>query len=119
MITRSQIVEAARSFVGLPYHPQFPSRGLLLAVADRLGLPKDMGALQGKFKSEHGLIPGDVVVVRIGASTASHAIVTRHPNGDLCLVRPNQQLGKIVEHRIDKKFYDHILQVFELKGVQE
>ena len=79
MITRSQIVEAARSFVGLPYHPQFPSRGLLLAVADRLGLPKDMGALQGKFKSEHGLIPGDVVVVRIGASTAWRAIVTRHP----------------------------------------
>lgn len=119
MVTRNQISDAARTFIGLPYNPGFPSKGFLIGVAQHLGLPYcEASALRGKIKSEHRLSPGDIVVVRIGVSTASHAIVTRHPNGDLCLVRPDQRTGKIVEHRIDEKFRDQILQVFELKEVQ-
>lgn len=116
MVTRTQIVEAARSYVGLPFNG--PSRGFLLAVAQRLALTNtNPDALRGKSKSEHGIAPGDVVVVRVGWTSAQHAIVTRHPNGELCLVRP---LGrKIVEHRIDQRFHDRILQVFELRGVSD
>lgn len=119
MVTRTQIVEAAREFVGLPYHPQFPSRGLLLAVAARLGLPQDTSSLRGKFKSEHGIKPGDVIVLRVSEGTAQHAIVTEH-KGDLYVVRPDLTQRKFVEHILDQKMWmNRILQVFEPKGLSD
>lgn len=111
MVTRTQIVEAARSYVGLPYNVNLPSKGLLIAVAERLGLPyRDASALRSKLKQD--MLPGDVVVVRINATQAQNAILTAHPNGDLCLVRPHE--GLVVEHRLDKKWRDRIIQTFEL-----
>jgi hypothetical protein len=70
-VTRQQIVDAARSYVGLPYNSGLPSRGLLLAVADRLGLPNGV-ALRAKLKQD--MLPGDVMVVRITKTQAQNAI---------------------------------------------
>jgi hypothetical protein len=112
MVSRQDIVEAARSYVGLPFSG--PSRGFLIAVAERLNLPhRSASDLRRKFRSEHGIKPGDVVVLRLTATTAQNAIVTDR-NGDLCLVRPDQRTGKIVEHILDQNFRNRILQVFEL-----
>ena len=74
MVTRTEIVEAARSFVCLPYDPGLPSKGFLIAVAQRLGLPyRDNSALRQKFKLN--MLPGDVVVVRINATQLQNAIL--------------------------------------------
>jgi hypothetical protein len=117
MVTRRQIVDTARSYVGLAYHPSLPSRGLLLAVADRLGLPSGV-SLRAKLKQD--MLPGDVVVVRITRTQLQNAIVTRHPNGDVCLVRPDHRSGKVVEHILDQNFQDRIFRVFELsEGLDE
>ena len=111
-MVRAQIVEAARSFVGLPHNPRLPSKEFLIAVAQRLGLPyRDNSALRQKFKLN--MLPGDVVVVRINATQLQNAILTQHPNGDLCLVRPHG--GQVVEHRLDEKWRDRVCQVFELR----
>lgn len=116
MVTRTQIVEAAQTFVGLPYNPALPSKGFLIAVAQKLALPfRDVSALRGKARQ--AIQPGDIVVVRVSTTTATHAIVTAHPKGGLCLVRPDQRSGKIVEHNLDR---DRILQAFELsEGLDE
>lgn len=110
MVTRAQIVEAARSFIGLPYQEGLPSKGLLVAVAQRLKLPfHDVSAFRSKLKQD--MLPGDIVVVRINATQLQNAILTQHPNGDLCLVRPYR--GSVVEHRLDEKWRGRIAQVFE------
>jgi hypothetical protein len=115
MVKRTEIVEAARSYVGLPCHPQYPSRGLLLAVAERLGLPhRQMEELRGKLK--HELKPGDVVLIRVRGVFACNAIVTEH-KGDLCLVRPDTAKGEIVEHILDAHWKDRIASAFELQGL--
>ena len=112
MVTRKEVVEAARSFVGLPYNPGLPSTGFLIAVAQELGLPHlDNSALRQKHKLN--MLPGDIVVIRINATQLQNAILTQHPNGDLCLVRPHG--GSVVEHRLDEKWRDRIWQVFELR----
>jgi hypothetical protein len=40
--------------------------------------------LRSKLKQD--MLPGDVVVVRINATQLQNAILTEHPNGDLCLL---------------------------------
>jgi hypothetical protein len=105
-------MEAARSFVGLSYNPGLPSKGFLVAVAQRLRLPfHDVSALRGKPKQ--AIKPADIVAVRINATQAQNAIVTDR-DGELYFVRPDQRTGKIVEHILDQRFRDRILQAFEL-----
>lgn len=117
MVTRTQIVDAARSSVGLPYHPQYPSRGSLLCVAERLGLPhRRMEELRGKFR--HELSAGDVVLVRIHGVFACNAIVSSRKN-DLYLIRPDKANGLIVEHILDAHWKDRIVSAFELPGVDD
>jgi hypothetical protein len=114
MVTRNQIVDAARSCVGLPYNEKLPSKGLLLAVGERLGLPhQDVSALRGKFK--HEIKPGDIVVLRVSATTCQNAILTEY-KGELCVVRPVN--GYVAEHRLDRRWRDRILQAFELPGLE-
>ncbi len=109
MVTRTQIVEAARSYVGLPFNG--PSFGFLIAVAERLNVPhRSASDLRRKFTSEHCIKPGDVVVLRVSATTAQNAIVTEH-KGELYAIRPDQRTGKIVEHILVR---DRVLQAFQL-----
>jgi hypothetical protein len=53
MVTRNQIVEAARSFVGLPYNEKLPSKGLLLAVGERLGLHPVIMTSNHRMREHH------------------------------------------------------------------
>jgi hypothetical protein len=71
----------------------------------------DASALRSKLKQD--MLPGDLVVVRINATQVQNAILTQHPNGDLCVVRPVGRL--VVEHRLDEKWRDRIWRVFELR----
>lgn len=113
MVTREQIVGAARKYVGLPFSPQLRSAGLLLAVAERLGLP-DMNkdSLRPKFRA--ALSPGDIVVLRAKGLYLCNGIITEH-KGDLCVVRPEN--GFIVEHILDDRWRRRIVQVFEVPGL--
>ena len=49
--------------------------------------------LRRKFTSEHCIKPGDVVVLRVSATTAQNAIVTEH-KGELYAIRLTNGPGK-------------------------
>lgn len=115
MVTREQVVAAARELVGLPFNSNLASKGLLLTVAQRLGLPTmNKNSLRGKFRA--AISPGDVVVLRVKGLYLCNAIITEH-KGDLCVVRPDN--GFIVEHILDDSWRRRIVQVFEVTGVDD
>lgn len=125
MVSRSEIVVAAQSFVGEPFDPRHRSKGFLLAVGAKLGVvANDVADLQRIHPS--AIQAGDIVVLRLPqphshvpgtkvTANGTNAIITQR-KGSLCVARPFE--GRIVEHLLSAEWRRRIVQAFELRGVK-
>lgn len=134
-VTRQQIVDAARSYIGVRYHHQGRSRagldcaGLLVCVARDIGLDTSED-LTGYARTPDGVAlkttlgralreipifaysPGDVLLMRFERDPQHVAIVT-----DCGIIHSYLSARKVVEHRIDDVWRARILAAYELPGV--
>lgn len=134
-VTRQQIVDAARSYLGVRYHHQGRSRagldcaGLLVCVARDLGLDTseditgyartpDGVSLKTALDrallpvSIFGYSPGDVLLMRFERDPQHIAIVT-----DKGIIHSYLSVRRVVEHGIDDTWRGRILAAYELPGV--
>ena len=145
MITRAELVAAARGWVGVPWQHQGRSRsgvdcgGLLIELARELGLADvDVGAYPMSADGhtlralcrEHmrpitlaELQPGDAVLVRFRPPLPeSHvALVTDYRHGGLALLHALNRgdAGRVIEHRLDPYWRSLIVAGYQLPGVSD
>lgn len=133
MTTRQQIIDAARSYLRVPYHHQGRNRagidcaGLIVCVARDVGIElQDMGGYprtpDGKalrsFVEEQGrrvaeYQPGDILLMRFERDPQHLAIVT-----DRGMIHSYLGAGKVVEHGIDKTWAKRIVAAYAFPGVE-
>jgi cell wall-associated NlpC family hydrolase len=140
---RTQVVAAARGWLGTPWRHQGRSRhgvdcgGLLVQVARELGLADvdvtaypmeaDGASLRALCEAHMARIPlaeaapGDAVLIRFRPpGPESHlALVTDYPGGRLALLHALNRGadGRVVEHRLDAHWRSLIVAAYRLPGV--
>lgn len=137
MTTRSEIVAAARGFLGVRYQHQGRSRkgmdcaGLIVMVAracgiearDMLGYARtpDGKSLQAHLDAQAPktgqMQAGDILLMRFKREPQHLAIVTDYPFGGLAMIHSYAGAGQVVEHRIDKQWADRIVAVYSYPEV--
>ncbi len=135
MITRQQIIEEARSWVGTPFHHQASVKG---RGCDCGGMIKGVGAVFGcNFKRvpvdyaripSNGMLealledvlvptpvphPGDVLLFKYLREPQHLGIFTEKDS----VIHSYQPSGRVIEHRLDKKWRSRIVRVFKYPGV--
>lgn len=138
MVTRSEVVAAARSYAYVKYHHQGRSRwgidciGLVIAVCRDLKLGEydftaysrepDGVTLIGEISryctpiTDFGV--GDLLVFRLRALPQHCGIVTDLPDG-LGLIHAYQTIGKVAEHNLTDWWHERIVAGFRLPGVEQ
>jgi cell wall-associated NlpC family hydrolase len=132
--TREQIVEAARSYLGVRWHHQGRSRagldciGLVVRVAHDLGLsdydisgyarmPDGPRMLQ-RLRDQMGprvLLPepGDVLLIRFERNPMHVAIMTTGRN----IIHAYANAKEVVEHRLDGLWATRIVECYQMPGL--
>lgn len=140
MVTRQQVVAAARRYLGARWQHQargddvFDCVGLLVRVARDLGL----GDVPPMSYAEHpdgrtllrlaaqymrpialrDFAAGDVVVLRFGPAPQHFGIVGDYFAGGFSLVHAYRGVDRVVEHRLDDVWRRRIVAAFALPGVE-
>ena len=140
-ISRPQIVAAARSWLGTPYHHQGRAKGagvdcigLIIGVAKGLGvsqfdtlsygrLPSGAALREGLQAHAHAAqgawLPGQIVLLRFDAEPAHLGILGDYPgsaNG-LSLIHAYSHSGCVTEHRLADVWRARVVQRFEFPGL--
>ena len=123
-------MSAARQYLGARYRHRGRDRsgmdcaGLLLAVANDLGLPAPSGPIAYSQLPDVDLLdrmlrtyaircrslePGAVVRMSILNRAQHVGILGDYPGGDLSLIHVNGAIGKVCEHRLDNKWRRRIV----------
>jgi cell wall-associated NlpC family hydrolase len=134
MTTRQQIINAARSYLGVRYHHQGRNRagidcaGLLVCVARDVGISTegDQGgysrtpdgaslkqALDTFGAPVDGFQPGDFLLMRFDAQPQHIAIVT-----DKGIIHSYLSARRVVEHRLSEDWRARIVQAYAFPGVE-
>lgn len=122
------VVTAARLYLGCPYHHQGRSRygidcaGLVVAAYRELGIElQDLPAygrepwrdgLRQTVELNFSLVdgpaePGDILLLRVRREPQHLAIVT-----DTGIIHAYASVGKVVETRLDKHWFDRIVGIY-------
>lgn len=135
MPNRADIITAARTYLGTPFHHQGRVKGvgidcvgLIAGVAKDVGLPlidclaygrvPDGVTLLAKMReqtielSPKDRTPGNIVVFRVKRYPRHVGIFTDHG-----LIHTHMMVGKVVEHVLDDGWERVITNVFALKGL--
>lgn len=141
--TRTDVVAAARSWLGTPFHHQARLQGvgvdcvgLVIGVARTLGLvPPDFNVEayprmpDGKslmhlvrlhmreLKLEEEMQPGDVVVVRFDADPQHLGILGDYRHGGLSIIHAAAMPGRVIETRLMFSPTMQFVQAFALPGM--
>lgn len=144
MVTASEIVTAARGWLGVPVRHQGDSKetgcdcgGLIRGVGSELGVfPHDFWTTPGAeaWKSygrepvgtfldamdlvldrADGLTVGGVVAIRFTGHARHCAIVGDHPFGGFTLIHALHQ--SVIEHRLDPRWQKRIVAFYRFRGV--
>lgn len=133
MATRADVVNTARSYLGVRFHHQGRTRagldcaGLVVRVAHDLGLstfdhsdygPTPLGnMMRGVMDRETNPVavwqPGDILMMSFVAEPQHLAIVTDH--GVIHALLANR---KVVEHRLDAVWASRIVCAYSYKGIE-
>lgn len=144
MVTTAQIVALARETLGTPYQHQQRVNGVALDCA---GVPVYVGRKLGmNFEDslDYGRLPrpdemrsyldnalvrvqkvdmqiGDVVWIRFRVDPQHLGIIGDYPLGGFSLIHAynSTSLNRVVEHRLDNKWYDRIVAVWRYPGVEQ
>lgn len=135
MTTRQQIVDEARSWLGVRWVHQARSRagvdcvGLVIRVAHALGLstydtadysrqpdPVRMRALLAEHLEPIAIAKaqiGDVLLMRFDIEPQHVAIVT-----DIGIIHAYAQARRVVEHRVDDQWQSRIVGAYQFRGIE-
>lgn len=138
MIARSDIVAAARSFLGVPFQHQGRLKtagidciGLIAGVGDVLGIPFD--DVQGYPASPDGktlvklfdgtLKPLPDLEYHVGDTLVFWITHRRFPMHagivtDRGIIHTHAGVGRVVEHRLDERWAKRIVKAYEAPGVE-
>jgi len=134
-----QIVEYARTWIGVPFHHQGRSKagcdcaGVIVACAKHINmnfsdmhgygrLPKS-NQLESIFRKQmisipiESIQPADVVLMAWRSEPHHVGLISNLPNGQLGIIHSYQIVGKVVEHRLDKKWHDRIVLAFRFPQI--
>lgn len=132
MVTRQDIVDEARTYLGVRWHHQGRNRagvdclGLVILVAHQLGLSEfdssDYGRIPDGQRLRAGLTehmdvtrapqPGDVLLMRFEQHPQHVAIVTERG-----IIHAYAQVRKVVEHRLDAVWQGRVVAAYSFKGL--
>jgi len=140
-ITRSEIVALARDWLGVPYLHQGRSRqgtdcvGITVSIARTCGMRVDDWTRYGRVPHGPRLLAAfrahmcevelnsyrtaDVALLSWRREPHHVAIITEIAWGRLGLLHCNQEIGRVVEHRIDMKWRKRIRYVFRFPFLRE
>lgn len=142
-LKRIDVVNEVRSFKGAPFRHQGRSReygvdcvGILVLLGcehnyfeereEDLRYPKNPEAFQIKEKLDEYLIPinkdnfdiGDILLFKIPFHPQHVGVVTNYSEQSYGIVQAYQTIGKVVEHRLDQKWLNRIVQAYCIPGVE-
>jgi cell wall-associated NlpC family hydrolase len=135
MVSKSDIVDAARAYLGTPYHHQGRVRdgldclGLLVMVCRDLGLPHvdrndyaripegdrlvtELREHTGREMRPSEAVPGDILVFRY-LRRPRHVAIKTYAG----MIHAWAQAGEVVEHSMDERWLRQCVTAFEFKGV--
>ena len=135
--TPAEVIAAARALIGTPFRHRgrcdrgVDCAGLLLAVAERLGLPRPGPLHYGPMPPVAMItvllaqyarpVPaperGAVLQLLYGGRAQHLGIVADHPDGDASLIHAAGNLGCVVEHRLDARWRRRVVSCWRLAGV--
>ena len=125
---KNKIIEAAYSYLDVPYHHQGRNRagidcvGLPIAIARDIGYPLTndqyayeqipnpetlYGGLEENFTRVHKAEPGDILVMRFHIEPQHTAIFT---GGNI--IHSYEKAGKVVKHRFSNAWQARVLRVY-------
>ena len=139
-----EIIDCARTYLGTPFHHQGRLKGvgvdcigLVVGVADSLGLTDDKGIPLASFDhadypptpageslkrpvslhlyelpSAGEYQPADVLLFRFHQDPQHVGIVSRLPDGELGIIHCYASIGKVVEHRLNDTWKRLIVAAF-------
>jgi NlpC/P60 family putative phage cell wall peptidase len=139
-IARSEVIEAARSWLGTPFHHQGRVRGVgvdcagvIVGVARELGLSEVDATGYGHRPDSRELErlchahmtpvaieaaqPGDVLLLTIEGLPQHLAFLTEL-GGERAMLHAYAPARRVVEHRIDAVWAERIVAAFVLPGVE-
>lgn len=139
MVSRQYIVDFARSFKGTPYKHQGRSVngidcvGILVLLGNELDVyheserrysrnPKSFGIKQEMEKilvkiDKKDIKYGDILLFRMITDPQHVGVVTEYSEQSFGIVHCYQSVGKVVEHRLNDKWIDRIVQAYKVSGV--
>jgi cell wall-associated NlpC family hydrolase len=134
-VSRQAVVATARGYIGTPFRHQgrgdaLDCVGLAFQVARDLGLAPEDRAAYGR--QPHGLElkreldarlpsiakdamqPGDVVLLAWRRLMPAHAAILGDGPDGLSLIHADGQVGRVVEHRLDREWRGRIVCAYRL-----
>ncbi|MFN8971556.1 MAG: NlpC/P60 family protein [Alphaproteobacteria bacterium] len=145
MTSASAVIACARSYVGVRFAHQGRARqtgvdclGLLILVAEEVGLSFDAQAPRALDRTDYGAYPdaeflrerldhflkpspidqmreGDVLLLAIDGRAQHLALVTDYPvPGELGMIHAYAPARKVIEHRMDESWRKAIVGVYRL-----
>ena len=142
-VTRAQVVQEARKWLGTPFHHQARLRGVGVDCAGLvIGVARDLSLVPADFDVEayppspdgktllrlvqmhmtvlaidQAMSPGDVVVVRFGADPQHLGIVGDYRHGGLSIIHAASDAGRVIETRLMFHSAMHFVAAARLPGV--
>lgn len=139
MTTPHQVVEAARAWLGTPWHHQGRSTagvdcaGVCIKVAHALGESAFDVADYGRYPNNDRMrellrehcterfgepLPGMIALMAFSTEPRHMGIIAPYPYGGVSIVHALARAGKVTEHRLSPEWRRRVVGLFDYRGVE-